>query len=186
MILRYFAIISLILCGLYQQTARAGPSTCEERLHYLEWTQKYFDAADVVFFGEVVHQKTPNPPAPSVPPASTPPQSAASMKELLDIIQAGQPTSPAPPRLQTATFEVHKSWKGQVGQTITVKANLYFDDTGHHALLRSGDIYLVFAYKNDDKETVHVPVGCAFHESVKETASKIRVLDALTKKPGVR
>ena len=183
MIFRYFAIIGLILCTLSQQTARADTSTCAERLHYLEWTQKYFDLADVVFFGEVVYQMTPKPPA---APASTPPQSAGSMKDLLDIIQAGQSSSPAPPRLQTATFEVHKSWKGQVGPTITVKANLHSDDTGHHAVLRTGDSYLVFAYKSDDEDTLRIPVGCTSHQSVRETASKVRVLDALTKKPGTR
>ena len=57
-------------------------------------------------------------------------------------------------------------------------------DTGSHALLREGDTYLVFAYKSDDQVALRVPVGCASHQSLKDTASKIRVLDALTKKPG--
>ena len=175
----YFAIICLILCALTQQTAAAGPSTCEGRLHYLEWTQKYFDTADAVFLGKVVTEETPDPPAPK------PAKPAGSMKELLEQIETGQARD-TPPRFQTATFRIHKSWKGPVGPMIAVKANLYFDDTGHHALLSTGDSYLVFAYKSDDEVIFRIPVGCTSHESVKETGSKIRVLDALTKKPGDR
>ena len=182
MILRYFAIIGLILCGFSQQTATADPSNCEERLHYLEWTQKYFDSADAVFLGKVVAGETPDPPA---QPASKP-ADAGTMTELLEMIEAGQSRSVQPDRLQTATLKVDKSWKGQVGRTVTIKANLYWDDTGPHASFRTKDVYLVFAYKGDNEETLHVPVGCASHQSLKETASKIRVLDALTKKPGTR
>ena len=169
-------MIGLILCGFSQQTATADPSNCEERLHYLEWTQKYFDSADAVFLGKVVAGEMPDPPAK--------PADAGTMAELLEMIEAGQSRSIQSDRLQTATLEVDKSWKGQVGRTVTIKANLYWDDTGPHALFRTKDVYLVFAYKGDNEEALHVPVGCASHQSLKETASKIRVLDALTKNPG--
>jgi len=169
-------MIGLILCGFSQQAETADPSNCEERLHYLEWTQKYFDSADAVFLGKVVTEETPDPPAPK------PAKRAGSMKELLEQIETGQARD-TPPRFQTATFRIHKSWKGPVGPMIAVKANLYFDDTGHPALLSTGDSYLVFAYKGDNEVVLHVPVGCASHQSLKETASKMKVLDALTKKP---
>ena len=184
MILRYFAMIGLIFCASCPQTTRAEPPSCDERLHYLEWTQKYFDSADAVFLGIVV-EETPDLRAPPAQPGSDPPNTN-SMAELLELVQATQSRGPSPERLQTATFAVDRSWKGLVGPTITAKANLYVDDTGHHPLLRKGESYLVFAYKSDDDKTLRIPVGCASHQSKKETNSKIRVLDALTKKPGDR
>jgi hypothetical protein len=181
--LRSVATISLIFCAMFQQSATAELIKCEnQRQHYLYWTQEYFDLADAVFFGKVVSEETPARQAWSVPT----PGNASSMAELLEMIQAGQSSTPQQDRLQTAIFEIHKSWKGPAGPTIAVKANLYVDDTGHHAVLRTGASYLVFAFKSDDEEIFHIPVGCTSHESVKETASKIRVLDALTKKPGDR
>ena len=183
MILRYFVIISLILGASCPQTTRAEPSSCTERLHYTEWTQKYFHPADAVFFGEVVAEEMLYPPAQPAHPAQPTSDSAnvSSMQELLDKIKAGR--APPAPHLQSATFRIQKSWIKLVGPKITVKSNLYFDDTGHHAPFSTGDTYLVFAYKSDDG-TLRVPIGCASHEAAKDTASKIRVLDALTRKPG--
>ena len=181
--LRSIAIISLISCAIFQQSATADSINCEnQRQHYLYWTQEYFDLADVVFFGKVVSEDTPDPPAQSVPT----PANASSMAALLEMIEARQSSTPQQERSQTATFEIHKSWKGPASPTIAVKASLYFDDTGYHAVLRTGDSYLVFAFKSDDEEIFHIPVWCISHDSVEETASKIRVLDALTKKPGDR
>ena len=182
MILRYFAIIGLILCASCPQTTRAEPSSCDERLHYLEWTQKYFDSADAVFLGTVVNEEIPD--SPVRPTIST--GNASSMAELLQQIQAGQSRAPSQVSLQSATFRIQKSWKKLVSPKIAVKANLYSDDTGHHAPFSTGDTYLVFAYKSDDQEMLRVPVGCASHQSMKETDSKIRVLDALTKKTETR
>lgn len=180
MISRYFSMIGFILFALSPHLTRAEPSSCDYRLHYLEWTQKYFDSADAVFLGTVVNEETPDPPA--RPAISTEP--AGNMDELLERIQAAQSLGPSPDRLQRATFRIQKSWTNLVGPKIDVAANLYTDDTSSHALLRAGDTYLVFAYKSDDQVTLRVPVGCASHLSLKDTASKIRVLDALTKKPG--
>ena len=181
--LRSIATISLIFCAIFQQSATADLINCEnQRQHYLYWTQEYFDLADAVFLGKVVSEETPGPPG---RPVRTP-ANATSMSDLLKMIGAGQSSTPQQDRLQTATFEIHKSWKGPAIPTIAVKANLNFDDTGHHAVLRTGDSYLVFAFKSDDEEIFHIPVGCTSHESAEETASKIRVLDALTKKPGNR
>jgi len=178
--MRCFAMIGLFLCGFSQQTATADPSNCEERLHYLEWTQKYFDSADSVFLGKVVAGGAPDPPA----QVASKPADAGTMTELLEKIEAGQSRGVQPDNLQTATLEVDKTWKGQVGRTVTIKASPYRDDTGSLALLGAKDVYLVFAYESEDEETLHVPVGCASHQSLKETASRIRVLDALTKSPG--
>jgi len=113
------------------------------------------------------------------------------MDELLEEIRAGQVAYAqycrnSPTRMQKVTFEVDKSWKGSVGPTITVKAQLHTDHTGEQPILRIGDSYLVFAYKNNNETTLLIPVGCASHSLAKDTGSKIRVLDALTRKPGTR
>ena len=183
--LRYFVMTGLILCGLFQQTARAEPSTCIGDQHYTEWTQIYFESADAVFLGKVIFEETPKRPRTPPQPGSDPP-SANNMGELLEQIERGQSHAPLPERLQEADFNVDKSWKGLVGPTITVKAKLASSDTGDRPILRRGDSYLVFAYKNDNDTTLLIPVGCASHPSVKDTVSKIRVLDALTKEPGTR
>lgn len=188
--LRYFVMTGLALFGLFQQATAAEPSTCMGDQHYTEWTQIYFASADAVFLGKVVFEETPDRCTPPIKPGSDP-DNVNTMDELLENIQAGQAAyaqycGSAPARLQKATFEVDKSWKGSVGSTITVKAKLNSNDTGDHPILRRGDSYLVFAYKNDNDTTLRVPVGCASHPLVKDTVSKIRVLDALTKKPETR
>jgi hypothetical protein len=106
------------------------------------------------------------------------------MSELLEKIEAGQSSFSQPPRLQSVAFEVDKSWKGPASRDILVSASLYSDDTGSFPVFKKGRSYLVFAFESGVEETVHVPVACAVHESAAETASMIRVLDALTKKPG--
>ena len=182
MILRYFSMIGLILFALSPQLTRAEPSFCDYRLHYLEWTQKYFDSADAVFLGKVVADETPDPPAPPAPPVSTQPNSASSMQRLLEQIAAGRARAPPPPRFQTAIFEVVKSWKGPAGPVIVT--NSRFLDDYNIAPFKVRESYLIFGYKSDDVGIYFVPSGCAFAEQTKDTASKIRVLDALTKKPG--
>jgi hypothetical protein len=177
---------------LFQQSATATSITCaDQQLHYLDWVQKYFDLADVVFYGKVVYQKTPDPPAPAAPaapPISKPPESASSMKELLELIQAGQAADaaqasrPTPRRLQTATFEVVRSWKGPEGPIIF--ANSLMSDQYNIAPFKLGDSYLIFGYKGDGDGICFVPTGCAVAQHAKDIASKRRVLDALTKKPG--
>lgn len=182
MISRCIATTGLVLCTFFLQTAKAGPTTCAERLHYLEWTQEYFDTADAVFLGEVVAEETPDPPTPTASNSGN----AATMADLLEQIQNVQSRQSSSDRLQNATFKVDKSWKGPVGPTITATASLYSDDTGHYSVFRTGESYLIFAYKSDDVGILHIPIGCAALESAQETVSRIRVLDALTKKPGTR
>jgi len=183
----------MVLCGLFQQIAAAEPSTCTGREHYTVWTQMHFASADAVFLGKVTAEETPDR---CVPPAlptksGSDPASVNTMDDLLEVIQAGQVAYAqyclnSPTRLQKATFEVDKSWKGSVGPTITVNAELHTDDTGSHPMLRKGDAYLVFVYKNNNDITLRIPVGCASHALAKDTGSKIRVLDALIRKPGAR
>jgi len=181
-----FVTISLICCAFFQQSAAAGTNDCENpRLHYLYWVQEYFDLADAIFFGTVIAEETPERRIKSVADPATP-ADASSMAELLEMIEARQSFTPQQDRLQSAIIEIEKSWKGPKEPIIDIKARLYLDDTGHHAQLKAGDSYLIFAFKIDDEEALYVPVGCTSHELVKQTASKIRVLDALTKKPGDR
>ena len=179
MISHRIAAFSIALCAILQPIAQADSTTCNERLHYLEWAQKFFDTADSVFVGMVVAEETPKPLTTSLPSSGT----AKSMADLLEMIEIIQSRPPPPPRLQTATFNVDKSWKGSIGSTITVTASLYADDTAHYPVFSAGETYLVLAYKGSDDGVLHVPIGCASHQSDDETGSKIRVLDALTKKP---
>jgi len=181
--IRCIAIVCVSLCTILLPIAQADMNLCDERLHYLEWTQKYFDSADAVFLGKIVAEETPNPPTQRAQPASER-ADGDSKAELLELIEAGKSRDVLPDLLQNATLEVDKSWKGLVGQTVTIQANPIRDDTGSYTVLRANDTYLVFAYKGDDEETLRVPIGCASHKSLKETAAKIRVLDALTKIPG--
>lgn len=177
------AAITLLLCGLFQQSATADAIDCEDRgLHYLDWVQKYFELADAVFLGKVIEEETP--PRPTRRPLPVPENGTNSMAELLKIIEAGQTSTPQPARVQSATFEINKSWKGPTGPKIAAKASLHSDDTGSYAVLMKDRSYLVFAFESDDKELVHISPSCTFSESSKETPSKVRVLDALTKKPG--
>jgi hypothetical protein len=177
------AVISLILCGLFQQSAAADTIDCDNRrLHYLDWVQKYFELADAVFLGKVLDEETP--PRPTRRPLPVPENGASNMAELLEIIEAGQTSTPQPERLQSATFEIIRTWKGPAGPTIVAKASLHSDDTGSYAVLMKDHSYLVFAFQSDDKEPVHISPSCTFSESSKETPSKVRVLDALTKKLG--
>jgi hypothetical protein len=106
------------------------------------------------------------------------------MQELLEQIEVGQSrdTPPPPPRFQTATFEVVKSWKGPVGPLIVAESPIMY--RYNIAPFTVGDSYLIFGYKSDDRGIFSVPTGCAFVQQAKDTASRIRVLDALTKKPG--
>ena len=107
-----------------------------------------------------------------------------SMTELLEKVESGQSATPSSDQLQIATFSVEKSWKGRASQTILVTSRLHRDDTGSHPVFIPGQTYLVFAYKSGDNGVLHVPVGCASLQSAEETEGKIRVLGALTKKPG--
>ena len=173
-----FTAICLAICAALIPIARADVASCDERLHYLDWTQKYFDQADAVFLGDVLVENTPNP-SPSAPPSA--PQ-AGTMSELLAKIQAAPAGQSPSERPQTATLSVDRSWKGAVASTVTITASLKTDDTGHHPVLRTGEAYLIFAFKDDDG-ILHVPIGCASEQSVDQTDSKIRVLDAL-RKPG--
>jgi hypothetical protein len=105
------AVISLILCGLFQQSAAADTIDCDNRrLHYLDWVQKYFELADAVFLGKVLDEETP--PRPTRRPLPVPENGASNMAGLLEIIEAGQNSTPQPERLQSATFEIIRTWKG--------------------------------------------------------------------------
>ena len=178
MSLRFLATISLISCAFFQQSAAAESTVCEnQNLNYLYWVQKYFDLADVVFLGKVVSEESPDPPA----RFASGPANASSMAELIEMIEAGQSQGPQPDRLQTATFEIHKSWKGPAGPMINVKWKLQSDDTGMFVALGMWESYLIFGFKSDDDDAFRIPKGCVFHPLAKDTSAKIRVLDALTK-----
>jgi hypothetical protein len=106
------------------------------------------------------------------------------MKELLEMIEAGQQAAKSPPtpaQFQTATFELVRSWKGPAGTSAFGKSLI--SNQYNSALFRLGETYLVFGFKNDDKddETYLVPPRCAYVLSGQDTPSRIRVLDALTK-----
>ena len=178
--MRCIAIVGLIFWVICPRFTSAEPPPCDYHLHYLEYTQKHFDSADAVFLGTVLNEYIPE--LLTQPAVGT--GYSSSMDELLAQIQAAQSSALTEGRPQRATFRILKSWTKLRGPKIDVKADLYTDDTGTHALLSKGDTYLVFAYKNDKDDTLRVPVGCASHKSMKETDSKIRTLDALTKKPG--
>lgn len=178
--------VLLLCCAVLWQDATADTNDCvNPAQHYLYWVQEYFDLADAVFLGKVVAEETPRRrTSPAAGPSS--PAGASSMAELLEMIEAGQASAPPPDRLQSATFQIEKSWKGPAGPAIAVKARLHVDDTGYHAALSAGDSYLVFAFSTDDEGIFYIPVGCAAHESAADLDAKTRVLDALTKKPGDR
>ena len=182
MISRRIARTGIVFCAIFHPIAEADSTTYNERLHYLEWVQKFYETADSVFLGEVVAEETPDPPTRTVPNSGN----AATMSELLEMIQSAQQNKSPSDRLQNATFNIDKTWKGTVGPTIRVTTRLYSDDTGLYPAFSIGESYLIFAYKGDDGNILHVPVGCASHQSADETSSKIRVLDALIKKPGTR
>ncbi len=185
--MRITTIIVLIFCTFFQQSGLAAATSCEDRnLHYLDWVQKYFELADVVFLGKVVYSDVPIrliPPVTLTPPAA--PQktdSAASMKELLELIEAGQQaarSSPTPALFQTTTFEMVKSWKGPAGTPVLGKSLI--SNQYNSALFRVGETYLVFGFENDD-ESYLVPPRCMYVLSGQDTPSRVRVLDALTKK----
>ena len=175
--MRGFAVVGLILCTCYQQSAIATPTKCGgQQLHAVDWVQKYFDTADAVFLGKVVAEETPDPPK---RPAS---KAANSMKELLDQIEAGQDQIPPPPRYQTAKFEIAKSWKGEVGPQIFARSQV--SNRTINGPFTVGESYLVFGYMGDDIEVFFVPEYCASAQQWTETAARIRVLDALTRLPG--
>ena len=190
--MRITTIIVLIFCTFFQQSGLAAATSCEDRnLHYLDWVQKYFELADVVFLGKVVYSDVPIrlippvTPAPAVPAAPKKTDSVASMKELLELIEAGQRAdqqaarSPPPAALfQTATFELVKSWKGPAGTPVFGKSLI--SNQYNSALFKVGETYLVFGFKNDD-EAYLVPPRCTYVLSGQDTPSRIRVLDALTK-----
>lgn len=176
--------IALICIGflVVPAAAKGAPDTCNESLHYLEWTQKYFASADSVFLGTVIAEELPIPPR--APIRESPgPVEAKSMSELIEMIEKGATRQHPAPRLQEATFSVDKAWKGADEPVISVTASLYADDTGRYPVLRDGETYLVFAWGNETGVS-HVPLGCSSHESAAETDSRIRVLDALAKRPG--
>ncbi len=165
-------------------------TNCDSQdLHYLEWVQKYFDIADVVFLGKVVHTDVPYRLVPPISPASpaptTPKQtdSAASMKELLEMIEAGQAiNSPSPTTpFQTATFELVRLWKGPAGTLISGESLITSQENS--VPFQVGETFLVFGFKNEGDGNYLIPTGCAFTLPGQDTPSRIRVLNALTKKP---
>jgi len=173
-----------LICTCLAMSALSGAghavvTTCNEpRLHYLDWTQKYFAVADAVFLGKVVAEEIPAP-----PPLPQVPDDVTSMAELLEIIESAQQQGAQPERLQEATFEVRQSWKGTATPKIDVLASLHWSDMGSYATLRMSQTYLVFAFRKDSDDRLRIPDACALPVGAEDTESAIRVLDALTKRP---
>ena len=178
--LRTNVTICLVFCASLHPVAKGEPAACNDRLHYLEWTQVFYDTADAVFLGKVTSEETPDP----IVGHSASPSNGKTMADLLEEIKNTQKSQSTGTRQQEASILVEKVWKGLVESSVNVTADLYFNDTGYYPVLNVGETVLVFAYKGVDEEVFYIPIGCAAPREANETDSKIRVLDALTKKPG--
>ena len=179
------ALIALVFFySGHSQSSASTPATClpKQEQHYLNWTQDYFDSADVVFVGTVVSAATSSRRSPGGEShAGGDPANNATMAELVRRIGKDQDWVRSNGRFQLALFEVTDSWKGVSVPTIVTKADLYFDDTGYYPTLHVGETYLVFAFGEDPSQVYSIPVGCSTLRADEESAARIRVLDALIK-----
>ena len=174
---------SLVLVIQPSASDGADVQPCASRVHYSEWTQKYFATARLVFLGAVADQELVYVQGPHSLQRSNQ-QNAGSMDALLKQIEADQSRSGMLPEFQLATFEINKIWKGELaGPKLVIAADLVRDDTGHHQVLSAGETYLVFAFA-DEGGMLRIPLRCVSSEQEGDTASKIRVLEALSRKPG--
>jgi len=127
------------------------------------WVEKHFALADVVILGNVVSAETPGK---SEPDSS---MEGASLEDRYRRL-AGQSE-------QTVTLKPVKVWKGSPSDAVVV-TNQALPPT-HGFLLRQGETYLVFAYRQEEGGSYTISTVCGDTKRESDAADRIEVLNEL-------
>ena len=169
--IRPFAFLAASLILVVSPGASASTYYCEDSgPENAEWVRKNFDRADVVFLGEVISAEFP---AQVARPAQ--PENVGSMRELLDLIEAGQDPALYEHLYQRVTFDLLKVWKGDGSVLITARVS----ESDVIELIPIGSKLLVFGRKLKDG-LYSISFRCGKSTSVEHADDKIGFLDKLT------
>jgi len=184
--MRYPTIFSIILVLATSTEVVASSMWCERPgISPIKWANEALENGDTVILGKAYSVKEVPPIEPDAkdPDAqdrdSQAPNNAASMAELLKLIEAGQKED-ADQYDHVVSFEILKSWKDPILPIVRTKVQL-----GRYKELRSfkvGDVYLVVG-RELEGTLYRIRSRCtdAIHEVFAE--EYVSVLDALTFAP---
>jgi len=127
------------------------------------WVEKHFALADVVILGNVVSAETPGK---SEPDSS---MEGASLEDRFRRL-AGQSE-------QTVTLKPVKVWKGSPSDAVVVTNQAL--PPMHGFLLRQGETYLVFAYRQEEGGSYTISTVCGDTKRESDAADRIEVLNEL-------
>ena len=127
------------------------------------WVEKYFALADVVMLGNVVSAETPGKPEPHSS------MEGASLEDRYRRL-AGQSE-------QAVTLKPVKVWKGSPSDALAVTNEAL--PPMHGFLLRQGETYLVFAYRQEEGGSYRISTVCGDTKRESDAADRIEVLNEL-------